>query len=139
MPTRRTIKRTVKKKTGATKRPAGQTGPAESIDEYLAAVPDDQRRALAKLRSQIRAAAPGATESLSYGIPTFKLDGRPVVYFAAWANHCSIYGFPNEAVPANYVTSKGTIKFPAAKPLPAPLVSKLVTASIARLKKRAKY
>jgi uncharacterized protein YdhG (YjbR/CyaY superfamily) len=139
MPTKRATKRAVKKASG-TKRPAPRRmGRPESIDEYLAGVSEDQRRALGKLRAQIKAAVPRATESISYGIPTFKLDGKPVMYFAAWANHCSLYGFPMEAVPANYVTSKGTIRFPADKPLPAALVTKLVKASIARLEKGARY
>jgi uncharacterized protein YdhG (YjbR/CyaY superfamily) len=137
--TRQTTKRTVKK-TGKTRRPAPRRmGRPESIDEYLAGVSADQRRALGKLRTQIKAAAPRATESISYGIPTFKLNGKPLIYFAAWANHCSLYGFPMEAVPANYVTSKGTMRFPVDKPLPTALVAKLIKASIAKVEKGAKY
>ena len=139
----RTSRRTTKtpKKTSGTKRPASRrmTRP-ESIDAYLAGVPEDQRRALGKLRAQIKAVAPAATETISYGLPTFKLDGRALVYFAAAANHCSLYGLPTDfAELKSYDTSKGTIRFPADKPLPASLVTKLLKARIARLKKGAKY
>ena len=72
------------KKTGPTRRArAARPARPESIDEYLAAVPVDKRRALAKLRTQIRAAAPEATEGISYGVPTFKLEGRLLVSFGA--------------------------------------------------------
>lgn len=117
---------------------------AQSIDEYLAALPEDQRRALGKLRSQIKAAAPRATEGISYGLPTFNLDGRPLAYFGAWANHYSLYGLPTEAMRAdlaglkNCYTSKGTIHFPVDKPLPSSLVTALVRARIVNLKKAAK-
>jgi len=112
-----------------------------SIDEYLAALPADQRGALGRLRRQIKAAAPTATESISYGVPTFKLDGNRLIYFAAWADHCSIYGVPTDAAELKRydVGEKGTIRFSATKPLPASLVTKLVKARIASLKKRAKY
>ena len=143
MPTRQATKRLVKK-TGPTKR-AGAARPArpESIDEYLAAVPVDKRRALAKLRTQIRAAAPEATEGISYGVPTFKLAGRLLVSFGAAAAHCSLYGVSGtDATGAqlaeleSYDTSgKGTVRFAADKPLPQALVTKLVKARIARLKK----
>src|SRR3989475_10313904 len=91
MPTRQATKRLVKK-TGPTRR-AGAARPArpESIDEYLAAVPVDKRRVLAKLRTQIRAAAPEATEGISYGVPTFKLAGRLLLGFGAAAAPFSLY------------------------------------------------
>ena len=143
MPTRQATKRLVKK-TGPTRR-AGAARPArpESIDEYLAAVPVDKRRALAKLRTQIRAAAPEATEGISYGVPTFKLEGRLLVSFGAAAAHCSLYGVSGtDATGAqlaeleSYDTSgKGTVRFAANNPLPQALVTKLVKARIARLKK----
>jgi len=143
MPTRQAARRLVKK-TGPTRR-AGAARPArpESIDEYLAAVPVDKRRALAKLRTQIRAAAPEATEGISYGVPTFKLEGRLLVSFGAAAAHCSLYGVSGtDATGAqlaeleSYDTSgKGTVRFAADKPLPQALVTKLVKARIARLKK----
>jgi uncharacterized protein YdhG (YjbR/CyaY superfamily) len=141
MPTRQTTKRTVKKTAGAKRSAPRRVARPESIDEYLAGVPDAQRRALGRLRGQIRAAAPGATESISYGMPTFKLDGRPLVYFGAAAKHLSLYAVATDLPELkSYDTSgKGTIRFPVHKPLPAALVTKVVKARIAVLKKGAKY
>ena len=108
----------------------------KTIDEYLAALSDDKRAALEKLRKTIRAAAPKAEECISYQLPAFRLDGRMLVWFGASANHCSFY--PGAVVEAHkdelkeYDTSKGTIRFQADNPLPATLVRKLVKARIAK-------
>ena len=115
------------------------TRPAD-INEYLAALPDYQRSALEKLRRTIRAAAPDAVESIAYRLPTFKHQGRPLIYFGAARNHCAIYGpavdaFRDEL--AAYDTSKGTIRFQPARPLPAALVKKLVRARIAEIETAA--
>ena len=111
-------------------------GKAKTIDEYLAALSDDKRAALEKLRATIRAAAPKAEECISYGVPAFRLDGRMLVAFGAAAKHCAFYpgSFPLEAHKdelKDYDTSKGTIRFQADKPLPLALVRKLVKARIA--------
>ncbi|HEY7111417.1 MAG TPA: DUF1801 domain-containing protein [Thermoanaerobaculia bacterium] len=108
----------------------------ESIDDYLAGISPDKRAALEKLRRSIRTAAPRAEECISYGIPAFRLDGKVIGWFAAAAGHCSF--FPGGAVQdfakelAAYDTSKGTVRFPPKRPLPAGLVRKLVRARIAR-------
>lgn len=108
-----------------------------TIDEYLATVTPDQRLVLEKLRQTIRVAAPDAEECISYGLAAFKLDGRPLVAFGASTNHCAFYPMSSTTVAAfqkelaKYDTSKGTIRFPADKPLPAVLVRKLVKARIA--------
>lgn len=109
-----------------------------SIDEYLATVPEPARSTLSKLRATIRSAAPADTvETISYKMPAFKHQGI-LVWFAAFSNHCSL--FPTAAVVAalkddlkSYVTSKGTIQFPADKPLPSALVKKIVCARVARV------
>ena len=62
-----------------------------TIDEYLASVKSEQRAALQRLRQTIRAVVPSAKECISYGIPAFRLNGRSLVFFGAWANHCSFY------------------------------------------------
>ncbi len=108
----------------------------ETVDEYLAALSDDKRAALIRLRSAIRAAAPEAEECISYQMPAFRLHGRVLVWFGAATHHCSFFpgAFPIEACKHDlkaYDTSKGTVRFPASKPLPATLVRKLVKARIA--------
>jgi uncharacterized protein YdhG (YjbR/CyaY superfamily) len=110
----------------------------KTIDQYLARVPDDKRRALAKLRKDIKAAAPRAEECISYRIPAFRLDGRVLVWFHAAAKHCSFFpgAYPIQACKTalkKYVTSKGTIRFSPDEPLPASLVKKLVNARISDL------
>ena len=109
----------------------------DTIDEYLAALSDDQRAALEKLRKTIRAAAPKAEECISYQLAAFRLNGRPLVAFGATANHCAFFLMSGSTVEAHkdelkdYDTSKGTIRFQADKPLPVALVRKLVKARIA--------
>ena len=71
-----------------------------TIDEYLAAVNADQRAALEKLRRTIRTVAPKAEECISYGLPAFRLNGRPLVAFGAWANHCAFYPMSSATVKA---------------------------------------
>lgn len=102
-----------------------------TVDEYLAACGVEQRAALEKLRQAIQAAAPGAEECISYQVPAFRLQGRLLVAFGRAANHCAFYpgstpiAVHRDALRA-YDTSKGTIRFPAGKPLPSALVRKLV-------------
>src|SRR5688572_27746669 len=107
-----------------------------TIDEYLAAVSDDKRAALEKLRRTIKSAAPKAEECISYGLPAFR-QGRMLVAFGAAAKHCSFYPMSSRTIDAHknelngYSTSKGTIRFQTGKPLPAALVRKLVKARLA--------
>jgi uncharacterized protein YdhG (YjbR/CyaY superfamily) len=109
----------------------------KTVDDYLAALPDDKRAALEKLRKTIRAVAPKAEECISYRLSAFRLNGRMLVAFGATANHCAFYPMSPSTVEAfkdelrDYKTSKGTIRFQADKPLPAALVRKLVKARIA--------
>jgi uncharacterized protein YdhG (YjbR/CyaY superfamily) len=112
-------------------------GKPQTIDGYLSALSDEQRKALEKLRKSIKAAAPRAEECISYQLPAFRLDGRMLVAFGARANHCAFYPMSSTTVKAHaaalegYDTSKGTIRFGADKPLPGTLVRKLVKARIA--------
>lgn len=109
---------------------------AKTVDEYLAALSDDQRAVLERLRRSIRAAAPNAEECISYQIPAFRLNGM-LVAFGATPNHCAFYPMSSSTVEAHrdelkeYKTSKGTIRFLPDNPLPAALVRKLVKARIA--------
>ena len=116
---------------------------SKTIDQYSAGVNPRQRTALQKLRQTIRAVAPSAEECISYGIPAFRLNGRSLVFFGAWADHCSFY--PGSSVTLkkfrddlkDFETSKGTIRFSPQKPLPAALVKKLVKARMAENGDRA--
>src|SRR5574340_142037 len=105
---------------------------ANTVDDYLAALPADQRAALERLRKIIRAAAPGAEECISYQLPAFRHQGRMLVWYGATANHCAFY--PGGIVQdferqlAGYDTSKGTIRFQPDKPLPVALIRAMVKA-----------
>ena len=111
-------------------------GPSKSVDEYLGRVPAPARNTLKKVRAIIRSVVPAeASEKISYGIPSFQYKGWLVGY-AAFADHCSF--FPG-ALPKTFArelkrfpTSKGTIRFPVDKALPAALVKKLVKARLAQ-------
>jgi len=116
---------------------AGSKQKPTTIAEYLAQTKPEQRAALQKLRRTIRAASPKAEECISYGIPAFRLNGCPLVFFAAWANHCSFYPGSSRTLKKlrgdlkDFQITKGTIRFSPANPLPAALVKKMVKARIA--------
>jgi len=117
---------------------------ARAVDDYLAGVQEPFRTILFHLRGVIRAAAPGASEGIGYGIPTFRLDGN-LVHFAAFKNHMSL--FPgstahNETLKdelSGYKISKGTIQFTPDNPLPDGLVTRLVKLRIAENRELAAW
>ncbi|MDO8578285.1 MAG: DUF1801 domain-containing protein, partial [Dehalococcoidales bacterium] len=100
------------------------------IDEYIGDYPENVQERLEKIRRTIRGIAPGAVETISYQIPAFKVDGKFLVYFAAFPDHISIYPIPagdddfNKDI-APYVKGKGTLQFPLNKPIPFNLVEKI--------------
>ena len=113
--------------------------------EYLTALSPDARQHLEKLHATIRAAAPAAVESFSYGIPAFRLDGKGLVWYAAWKQHSSIYPFSTATTRVlarelrGYETSgKGTVRFRLDEPIPTGLVKQLVRARIAELRGKKK-
>lgn len=116
--------------------PAPESG--ADVDAYLARVPEPARTTLQKVRASIRAAAPAeATEGLSYGMPAFRYKKGGLVAYAAFKNHCSLFPMSLAVFAdmkdelAAFQTSKGTLQFPLDKPLPAPLVRKIVKARVA--------
>lgn len=117
--------------------------PAKDPESYLAALEPDARATLEKVRKAIRAAAPEAEEGMSYGLPAF-LQGKAIAGYGASKSHCSYYPMSGAVVEAlkgelaGYETSKGTIRFPIGKPLPAALIRKLVRARQAELAAGAK-
>jgi uncharacterized protein YdhG (YjbR/CyaY superfamily) len=122
-----------------TKKPASKATRVKTVDDYLAAAPKDKQAALTKLRQTIKAAAPQASESVSYGIVGYKVGRKPVIYFAYWKAHYSLYGMGDRVTKAHaaelkdYLMSKGTIQLPAGKPLPYRLVTKMVRARVAEI------
>jgi len=109
----------------------------KTVEEYLAQVPEPQRTTLKKVRAVIRSVLPAeATEVISYRIPCVKYKGMLVGY-AAFTDHCSLFGMsgtllgPMKEELKKYSTSKGTIRFAIDKPLPAPLIKKLVKSAMA--------
>lgn len=107
-----------------------------SVEEYLAALPEESRAALEQLRKMIQAAAPEATEAISYQMPAFRDHGRLLVSYAAFKNHCSLFPMSMKVIEEHredlqpYYTAKGTIRFHVDAPLPAALVQKIVQARI---------
>jgi len=113
-----------------------------SIGDYIAAQPKAAQRALKKVRSAIRKALPKAQESLSYKIPTYKIDGKVVIYFAGWAKHYSLYpcgpefvqAFKKELAP--YKRSKGTLQFPLDEDVPVELIAAIAKHRATQVAKR---
>jgi uncharacterized protein YdhG (YjbR/CyaY superfamily) len=114
----------------------------KALNKYLAGLRPDARTTLERLRKTIRAAAPGATEGMSYGLPTFRHHGLLVAY-GAFKNHCSFFPMSGTLIDEladelkGYVTSKGTIQFAIGKSLPAALVRKIVKARISQNEAKA--
>lgn len=110
-----------------------------TTEEYLAALSDEQRETVERLRATVRAAVPEAKDAFSYGIPGFRLDGRPLAWVAAWKRHYSLYPVSEEQVAAlaepgeEYETEKGTIRFRAGATLPYDLVARIVRARAAAI------
>ena len=114
------------------------------VQSYLTSLPPDSRRLLKQVRETIRAAAPDAVEHFSYGIPGFRLDEKPLIWYAAFKSHISMYPMTAtiKRVHAKelegYEMSKGTIRFPLSKPPSSALVKRLVKTRIAEIRQGSK-
>ena len=103
----------------------------KSVDDYIASQPEAVQGVLERVRTAIRKAVPGIEEMISYNMPTYKLHGRPVLYFAGWKQHYSLYpatghvkaAFKDELAP--YEVSRGTIRFPLSEPVPVKLIGRI--------------
>ncbi len=112
--------------------PDSDKRPFKTIDEYIRTFPKDVQTILEKMRKTIREAAPGAVETISYQMPTFKLNGKGLVYFAAFKNHIGFYPIPSgveafEKELSPYKQGKGSVQFPIDQPVPYDLVRRIVT------------
>jgi len=110
---------------------------AVAVDEYIAGFPSEHRKVLEEMRAIIKQTAPPeATETISYAIPTFDLNGRHLVHFAGFAKHTGFYPVPSgmEAFKdelAPYKQGKGSVQFPLDQPLPADLIRRIVEFRVA--------
>jgi uncharacterized protein YdhG (YjbR/CyaY superfamily) len=117
---------------------------AAQVRAYFAALPPASRRALKQIRETIRAAAPDAVESFSYRMPGFRLDGRPLVWYAAFTRHCSLFPITDSikrmhaSALEGYETSKGTVRLPLARSVPVSLVKRLVRSRVAEVRRSAR-
>lgn len=104
----------------------------ETVDDYLATLPDDRRAVMEQLRATIRAAAPDATEVISYNMPALKLHGRFLVSYEAFKRHYSIFPWSDEMLAQlgddlkPHAVGRGTLRFPADEPIPLDLVTRIV-------------
>jgi uncharacterized protein YdhG (YjbR/CyaY superfamily) len=106
-------------------------GQFKTIDEYIQTFPEDIQGILQKMRLTVKQAAPRAEEAISYQMPTFKLNGKNLVHFAAFKNHIGFYPTPSgtesfQKELSSYKGGKGSVRFPLNKPIPYDLVEKIV-------------
>jgi uncharacterized protein YdhG (YjbR/CyaY superfamily) len=104
---------------------------ANSVDEYIAEFPPETQKSLRELRALIRASAPDATETISYAMPTFDLNGRHLAHFAGYEKHIGFYPVPSgiEAFKEElkpYKSGKGSVQFPLGRPLPTGLIRRII-------------
>lgn len=108
----------------------------DSVDDYIAALPDQSRRIITDIRRIVRRVDPDSDDRISYQIPTVTQGGRSVVYYAAWKHHIGMYPIPEfeaelQADIAAFRASKDTVRFPLSKPIPYDLIERLLTALLA--------
>lgn len=102
-----------------------------SVDEYIKSLPDKQAEAVSQIRKVVRETAPEAEESISYGMPAYKINGKPLIYFAAFAHHIGVYPLPSgieefKSELSKYKQGKGSVQFPLDEPMPLDLIRRMV-------------
>lgn len=102
----------------------------DEIEKYIRSFPEDVQKIMYKIRAIVKEKAPEATESISYGMPAFKLHGKPLVYFAGFKNHIGFYAIPSahakfEKELSIYKNGKGSVQFPINKPIPYDLIAQI--------------
>ena len=108
----------------------------QSIDEYIAACPEETHERLQEIRDAVKRLAPNAKEKISYQIACFELNGKNLIHFAGWKKHISLYPVLagdeafNQAI-SKYADGKGTVKFPLDEPMPMKLIGKIVKYRVA--------
>ena len=112
-----------------------------SVDDYIASYPEETRTQLARVRTAIRTAVPDAREKISYGMATFILEGKPLLYFAGWKNHVGVYPVPTgdaafEEAIRPFRRAKDTVRFPITKPVPLDLVATIARLCVKRAAER---
>ncbi len=112
-----------------------------SVDDYIASYPEETRTQLARVRTAIRTAVPDAREKISYGMATFILEGKPLLYFAGWKNHVGVYPVPTgdaafEDAIRPFRRAKDTVRFPITKPVPLDLVATIARLCVRRAAER---
>ena len=116
-----------------------------TVADYIGKTPPVARRALQQMRTAIKAATPGITERMSYRIPTFDLDGRYLLYIAAFKSHVSVYPVTAGMVArygkaiAPYRAGKGTLRFPLGRRIPIGLVTKLAKVRVRERRATARH
>jgi uncharacterized protein YdhG (YjbR/CyaY superfamily) len=115
---------------------------ATTVDEYIESFPPDVRTVLQQARRAIRRAVPGIGETISYGIASFTVGGRHLVYLAGWKHHLSVYPVPSgddalDAAIAPFRAAKGTLKFPLNKPVPYDLIERVAARLLAQREEAA--
>ncbi len=103
----------------------------DSIDQYIASFSGNTEAVLKQMRSLINKIAPSASESISYGMPAFKVNGKPLIYFAGYKNHIGLYALPKTHKTfslqiAKYKQGKGSVQFPLNQPMPMQLINKMI-------------
>lgn len=115
----------------------------KTIDEYMKAFPQDVQIVLEKVRKVIKEAAPDAVEAISYGMPTFKLNGKNMVHFAGWRKHIGFYPTPSgtetfQKELSPYKAAKGSVQFPLDEPIPFDLIRKITLFRLREIEDRKK-